>query len=164
MATQITDPRELFLLELGEMLSTERILADQVLPQIRDEVQNAQLRQGIEMHQQQSREHAQNIERAFQILGEQPRTQDNPALQGLRQSHDQMIQGIRSDQLRDLFDAGAIAKTEHLEIAAYHALIAQAQQMGQPEVQQLLETNCSQDQQTLQRVEQMSQQMTRQIS
>jgi ferritin-like metal-binding protein YciE len=159
MAATVSDPREFFLHELGEMLFTEQKLADEVLPQLSKEVQNPQLRQGIDAHLQQTRDHARNIERAFELMGEQAKPQQSPALQGLKQSHDQMAQNIQRNELRDFFDAEAAAKTEHLEIAAYKGLIAMAQQMGQSEVQQLLQTNCTQEEQTLQRLDDMSQQL-----
>jgi ferritin-like metal-binding protein YciE len=163
-ATQVTDPRELFMLELSEMLYTERTLADEVLPQLSQEVQNPQLREGIEMHRRQTQQHAGNLERIFQLLGQQPQPQPSPALQGLRQDHDQGAQAIQTQELCDIFDCEAAAKTEHLEIASYRGMIQQAQRMGQPEVQQLLQENCSQEEQALQQLEQMSQQLTQQLS
>jgi ferritin-like metal-binding protein YciE len=163
MATQVTDPRELFLLQLSEMLDVERRMADQVLPQLSQEVANPQLQQGIDAHRQQTEQHASNLERAFQLLGAQPQQNPSNALQGLQQDHDQLVQGIQGAELRDLFDCESQAKTEHLEIASYKGLIKQAQRMGQPEVQQLLQTNCTQEEQTLQQLEQVSQQITQQL-
>jgi ferritin-like metal-binding protein YciE len=162
-ATQVTDSRELFLLQLSEMLFTERAQADQVLPQLSQEVQNPQLREGIDAHRRQTQEHARNLERAFELLGEQPQTQPNPALQGLKQSHDQVAPSIGSQELRDLFDAEAAAKTEHLEIASYKGMIMMAQQMGQPQVEQLLQTNCRQEEQSLQQLESMAEQLCQQM-
>jgi ferritin-like metal-binding protein YciE len=163
-ATKVQNPRELFLHELGEMLFTERALAEEVLPQLSKEVQNPQLRQGLEQHRQQTQEHARNVARAFELLGEQPQAKPNPALRGLQQAHDQMAPNIGRQELRDLFDAGAAAKTEHLEIAAYKDLIAMAQQIGTSEVQQLLQTNCTQEEQNLQRLEMSSRHMAQQVA
>jgi ferritin-like metal-binding protein YciE len=159
MSSQLVDPQALFLHQLGEMLYVERTLADQILPQLGNEVHDEQLRGGIEQHRQQTQDHASNIERAFEALGQQPQTYPSPALEGLKQSHDQTAGTIGSDQLLDLFDAEAAAKTEHLEIASYKGLIMMAKQMGQNDVADLLQANCRQEEQTLQQLEQMSQQI-----
>ena len=47
----------------------------------------------------------------------------------------------RSTQLPDVFDAGAAAKTEYLEIAAYESLITTAEALGETEIVSLLEEN-----------------------
>jgi ferritin-like metal-binding protein YciE len=159
----ISNPQEMFLHDLREMLYVERQLADQVLPEIGKEVKGRELRNGIDAHRKQSKQHASNLERAFDILGTQAKTEPSHALNGLKRDHDQLSSNIQMEQLRDLFDAEAMAKSEHLEIAAYRGLIMMAQQMGQSEIQQLLEENCRQDEEQLQRLEQMCQKMGQQI-
>jgi ferritin-like metal-binding protein YciE len=161
MSTQIQNPRQFFLQELGEMLYVEQTLARDVLPQLCNEVKDDRLRQGMEAHLQQTQQHASNLERCFQVLGEQPQAQESPALQGLKQAHDQRAPMIQADQLRDFFDCEAAAKTEHLEVAAYRGLISMASQIGDSEVQQLLEQNCRQDEQAMQQLENMGQQLSR---
>jgi ferritin-like metal-binding protein YciE len=138
------------------MLYVERTLADEVLPQLRQEVENDQLRQGIEAHLDQTRQHATNIERAFEMLGRPTEAQRSPALEGLKQAHDEVAPQIGAPALRDIFDAEAAAKTEHLEIAAYKGMITMADQMGMGELRDLLQQNCRQEEQTLQELESMT--------
>jgi ferritin-like metal-binding protein YciE len=160
----ISNPQDLFMHDLGEMLFVERQLADSVLPEIGKEVQTRELRDGIQKHQKQSEQHASNLEKAFQILGAEPRMQTSRALKGLKEDHDRLSSDIQMKQLRDLFDAEAAAKTEHMEIAAYRGMIMMAEQMGQSEVKQLLEENCRQDEEQLQRLEKMCQQMGQRVT
>jgi ferritin-like metal-binding protein YciE len=163
MAATLSNPQDLFLHELGEMLYVERKMADELLPMLSQEVQDTQLRRGIEAHQRQTQQHAKNLEKAFQVLGQEPQQQQTPALDGLKQSHDQLAPNIQVPQLRDLVDAEAAAKTEHLEIAAYKGLINMAERMGQEQVRKLLDTNCQQEERRLRELEASSEKLTRQI-
>jgi ferritin-like metal-binding protein YciE len=164
MPPNVPDPQSLFLHQLREMLYVERSLADEVLPSVSKEVENAQLREGLEKHAKQSGQHARSLERAFEILDAEARPEPSHALEGLRKDHDQLASNIGMETLRDLFDAEAIAKSEHLEIAAYRGLIEMAQQMGQTEIQGLLEDNCRQDAETLEQLESMSRQLNRELA
>jgi ferritin-like metal-binding protein YciE len=164
MPPKVSDPQSFFRHQLGEMLYVERSLAGEVLPSVSKEVENAQLRKGLEQHAKQSEQHARSLERAFEILDAEPKPEPSHALDGLRKDHDQLAGNIEMPALRDLFDAEAVAKTEHLEIAAYRGLIEMAGQMGQSEIQRLLEENCRQDADTLQQLESMSQQLNRELA
>lgn len=164
MPAAVNSPQDLFLQNMSELLYVERQLANHVLPQLGKEVKEQPLHQGIEEHRKQTKQHVANLERAFKVMGQKAAVEPSHTLDGLQQDHDEIAPNIQAQQLRDLFDAGACAKAEHLEIAAYHELIAMAQQMGQREVQQLLEENCRQDEDNLRRLEQFAEQMGAQIT
>jgi ferritin-like metal-binding protein YciE len=160
----VADPQSLFNVQLAEMLYVERKLGDEILPALSNEVENGELKKGIEAHAQQSKEHAQSLERAFEILGAESKPQPSHALDGLRKDHDEVAKNIKMNQLRDVFDGESVAKSEHLEIAAYRGMIKMAKQMGQNEVRQILEQNCKQDEEMLKRLEGMSQQLNRELA
>ena len=65
--------------------------------------------------------------------------------------------------LQGLIVAGA-CKTEHLEIAAYTGLVEKAQAMGQTQAAELLQQNLREEQQMLQKVEQIASELTRQMA
>ncbi|MEY2534701.1 MAG: hypothetical protein QOF29_2611 [bacterium] len=163
MAATLSQPQDLMAHQLGEMLYVERALAEEVLPQLRQEVGDQQLRKGIDAHLEQTREHARNLEKAFDLLGLPAQEQRSPALEGLKEAHDQMASQISGPALLDVFDAEAAAKTEHLEIASYKGLMTMAEQMGMTEVRDLLATNCRQEEQTLQELEGMTTTLTQQL-
>jgi ferritin-like metal-binding protein YciE len=160
----INSPQDMLLHDMREMLYVEQTLADQVLPQIAQEAQARQLCDGIEQHQRQTQDHVRNLERCFELMGAESRPEPSHAMDGMKQDHDQLVSNIQRQELRDLFDAESVAKTEHMEIAAYNAMIMMAQQMGQDEVHQLLRQNCDQDRQSLEQIERMAQQMGKQIA
>jgi ferritin-like metal-binding protein YciE len=158
MAT-ITEPRDLLVNELQSMLYVEQKLADQVLPELSREVDDNQLKHGFDEHLEQTRQHVANLERALELLGEKPKADKSHAIDGLVAQHDKVVKRIESDQLRDVFDAGAAAKTEHLEIAAYENMITAAEALQEREIVDLLKQNLEEEKEALEKVEQVSEQI-----
>jgi ferritin-like metal-binding protein YciE len=163
MAT-ISQPRDLFVTELQSMLYVEQKLEEQVLPELEQQAKNAELKEGFRHHRDETRRHVENLERAFELLGEPAKADKSHAIDGLIAQHDKVVKNIESDQLRDLFNAGAAAKTEHLEIAAYESLITSAEALGEDEIASLLEENLDQEKHTLQEVSKLSDQLTRETA
>lgn len=58
-----------------------------------------------------------------------------------------------SEDLVDMVDAGAAARTEHYEIAAYNGLIEMARALGESEAVGLLEENLKEEREALHEVE-----------
>ena len=148
----ITTPRDLFLHELGDILYVEEKLTQEVLPKLIQEVQNAGFRKGLERHLEQTGGHVTNLEQIFDALGEQSETEKCLGFEGLKKEHDEMI-GEVSDDLIDIVDAGAAARTEHYEIAAYTGLIEMARALGETEAVGLLEENLKEEKEALREVE-----------
>jgi ferritin-like metal-binding protein YciE len=155
MAT-ITEPRQLFVNELQAMLYVEQKLASDVLPQLADEVSNSEFKEEIRHHLDETKQHVANVERVFELLGEEPKADKSHAVDGLVAQHDKVVKNIRTDELRDFFDAGAAAKTEHLEIAAYESLITAAETLGDDEIVSLLEENLDQEKDALKQAKKVS--------
>ena len=61
--------------------------------------------------------------------------------------------GEVSEGLVDMVDAGAAARTEHYEIAAYNGLIEMARALGESEAVGLLEENLKEEREALHEVE-----------
>ncbi len=158
---KISQPRELLAYKLASMLYVERELAETVLPELLEKIDNPQLRQGIENHLVQTRGHVANVEQAFAILGAEPDTEKSNAFEGLTKDHDQLVKKIDSEPLEDVVHAGAAAKTEHLEIAAYEGMINLAESFGETEIVHLLEENLDQEREALEQVKLVSKQLSR---
>ena len=163
MAT-ITEPRQLFVNELKAMLYVEQRLADDVLPELADEITNQEFKQNVRHHLDETRQHVATLERVFELLGEQPKADKSHAVDGLVAQHDKVVKNIESNELRDIFDASAAAKTEHLEIAAYESLITTAESLGDSEIVTLLEENLDQEKHTLKEVEKVSERLAKETT
>jgi ferritin-like metal-binding protein YciE len=149
MASTMSDPRELFLHELGDVLYAERTLVD-ALPTLQEEAADDELRMGFEQHLEETRQHVKNVEQAFELLGEKPTAEKCPGIDGIKKEHDDFVaKESPSQDVLDSFLTGAGTRTEHYEIAAYEGLITMAQAMGERDVAELLTENLEQEQKAL---------------
>jgi ferritin-like metal-binding protein YciE len=148
----ISTPRDLFLHELGDILYVEQKLTTEVLPKLIQEVHDPDFRKGLERHLEQTRGHITNLEQIFDSLGEQPEVEKCVGFEGLKKEHDELSSQV-SASLVDTVDTGAVARTEHYEIAAYNGLIEMARSLGESEAVGLLEENLKEEREALRDVE-----------
>ena len=152
MTTKMSDPRELFLHELGDVLYAERTLV-KTLPKLQAEASDDELALGFGEHLDQTKQHVANVEQAFEKLGEKPTAEKCPGIEGLKQEHDDVLaQEAPSPQVLDSFLTGAGARTEHYEIAAYEGLVTSAEAMGESEIVELLTQNLEQEKAALEKL------------
>jgi ferritin-like metal-binding protein YciE len=152
---EITNPRELFLHELGDILYVEQKLANEVLPKLIDEVQDDEFRSGLEGHLEETRGHVKNVESVFEELGETPKAEPCIGFEGLKKEHDQLLQKA-APELVDSVDLGAAARTENYEIAAYEGLRRMAKGLGEERAVELLDKNLTEEKEALRLVEKIA--------
>jgi ferritin-like metal-binding protein YciE len=141
----MSDPRELFLHELGDVLYAERTLV-KALPKLQEEASDEELAQGFGDHLEETRQHVKNIEQAFEDLGEEAKAEKCPGIEGIKKEHDDFVANESpSHEVLDAFLPGAGARTEHYEIAAYEGLVMMADAMGEDEVARLLSENLEEE-------------------
>ncbi len=145
---EITQPRQLFLHELGDILYAERKIVD-MLGQLLETTSDGELRDGFARHREQTRRHADKLEEAFGILGEEPRPEHCPAIEGIEAERGEHF-GDLSEDLHDVFNAGSAARTEHYEISVYDGLIRKGEALEVNEVVALLWENLKDEKETLQ--------------
>ena len=152
---EITSPKELFLHELGDILYVERKLSEKVLPKLIDEVTDEEFRSGLENHLKETRQHVTNVEKVFEIFGEEPHAEECVGFEGLKKEHDELIEKS-SSSLIDHIDLGAAARTENYEIAAYEGLRRMAKAFGEEDAVTLLDANLKQEKDALREVEKIA--------
>ena len=162
MATsQMSDPRELFLHELGDALYAEQTLV-KALPKLQDEASDTELATGFGDHLEETKQHVENLKLAFEELGEPAKAEKCPGIEGIKAEHDAFMQKERpSASIRDMFLTGAAARAEHYEIAAYNGLISMARGLGERECVGLLDENLKQEKAALQLVESIGKRMAK---
>ena len=147
--TAMTDPRELFLHELGDILYAEKTLV-KALPTLEKEASDDELAEGFKSHLAETKQHVANVEAAFKALGETAKAEKCPGIDGIKKEHDEFVEKESpSPEVLNSFLTGAGARTEHYEIAAYEGLIATAKAMGEDEVTELLEANLAEEKEAL---------------
>ena len=148
-SAQMSNPRELFLHELGDVLYAEKTLV-KALPKLQEEASDEELAKGFGDHLEETRQHVKNVEQAFEQLGEPAKAEKCPGIEGITKEHDDFVANESPSQdVLDAFLTGAGARAEHYEIAAYEGLVTMAEAMGEDEVARLLNENLEQEKKAL---------------
>ncbi len=135
------EPRELFMHELGDILYAERTLV-KTLPKLAEEATDKSLATAFQDHLTETKQHVANVEAAFEAIGEKPKAEKCPGIEGLKTEHDEFVKDESpSPDVMDMFLTGAGARTEHYEIAAYTGLVTMADALGEKDAAKLLRTN-----------------------
>jgi ferritin-like metal-binding protein YciE len=158
---EMTEPRELFMHELGDILYAERVLV-KALPKLEKEATDQELADSFNEHQAETEQHVANLEQAFEELGEKVKAEKCPGIEGIKQEHDEFVkEQSPSPEVLDAFLTGAGARTEHYEIAAYEGLIVSAEAMGEEKVAKLLSENLAQEKEALQTMKKIGKRLAR---
>jgi ferritin-like metal-binding protein YciE len=128
MFERLNTPQELFHFKLGAALTMEQNVLE-MLGKLEEEAQRQPLKEQFHHHADETRQQIQNIEKAFQALGEEPDDSPCPAIQGLDKESKANIRKA-DDSVVDAVILSGAAETEHHEIAVYEGLITHAQAMG----------------------------------
>ena len=82
------EPRELFMHELGDILYAERMLV-KTLPKLAEEATDTSLATAFKDHLTETKQHVANVEAAFEAIGEKPKAEKCPGIEGLKTEHDE---------------------------------------------------------------------------
>ena len=149
----MTEPRELLLHELGDLLYAEQLLT-KALPKLADEAGDDELKTGFENHLEETKQHVVNLKQVFESMGETAKAEKCPGIEGIKAEHDAfMSEEDPSQEIRDIFLTGAGARAEHYEIAAYSGAITLANALGETDAVTLLEKNLAQEKKALSSLE-----------
>ena len=161
MPAKMDNPRELFLHELGDLLYAEKTLYKE-LPKLAHEATDQELSEAFEAHREETKQHAANLEQVFELIGEEPKAEQCPGIDGIKTEHDEFMKEEQpSSEVTDLFLTGSGARAEHYEIAAYTGLITMAQAMGESDAVALLQENLEQEKAALAKLEKAATRLSR---
>jgi ferritin-like metal-binding protein YciE len=127
-------------------------------PQLEEHAQDTQLKESLRRHYGETQQHVANLERAFELLGEEVDESACPAIEGLEKEGQANLKMV-ADSLNDDVIVSGVTETEHHEIAVYEGLITKADAMGEDEVVSLLEENLQSEEATLAKAQQLGQQL-----
>ena len=158
----IETPRELYLHKLGAALKMENTILS-MLPQLEEHANDPQLQQALRHHLEETQGHVRNLEQAFRALGEEPDDSPCPAIEGLEKEGQANLKMV-NDSLNDAVIVSGVCETEHHEIAVYEGLITNAEAMGEQDVVALLTENLENEEATLQKAQQLGQQLAKRVA
>ena len=124
--------------ELKDLYSAENQLI-KALPKMAKNANTDELRRAFEEHLEQTREHAQRIERICEDMGISPKGKKCVGMEGLIEEGKEIMTEAEDPGVLDAGMIGAAQKVEHYEIAGYGTASAHARQLGFNNAVKLLE-------------------------
>ena len=136
--------QELLVEELRDLYDAEKQLV-KALPKMAKASSNGELKQAFENHLEETRGHVGRLEKAFEALGEKPRSKPCKAMKGLLEEGRETMEEDLSEALLDSAIICAAQKVEHYEIAGYGSVSAWSRALGLYEVAELLEETLNEE-------------------
>ena len=124
--------------ELKDLYSAENQLI-KALPKMAKNANTDELRKAFETHLEQTKEHAQRIERICEDMGVSPKGKKCVGMEGLIEEGKEIMTEAEDPGVLDAGMIGAAQKVEHYEIAGYGTASAHARQLGFNNAVKLLE-------------------------
>jgi ferritin-like metal-binding protein YciE len=142
---------ELLQQELKDIYDAEKQLT-KALPKMAKKASNEELREAIEDHLNQTRQHIERLEQAFEQLGMPARGKKCEGMQHLIAEGDEMISDAEDDDTSDAVMIAAAQKVEHYEIASYGTIRTWANLLGKSDVAALMEDTLEEEKEADQRL------------
>jgi ferritin-like metal-binding protein YciE len=142
----MSNPRDVYLSLLGDMLYVERTLSFEVLPKMLAEAGNPALAGALAEHLEQTKAHPGRVEQAFRAAGAELSSNHSLPFGGLVEQHRELAGSAVTTPLSDLLRLHAALQTEAYEIASYRLLLALAESVA-PDALTPLRENLAEEEQ-----------------
>jgi ferritin-like metal-binding protein YciE len=115
------------------------------LPEMIEKAHDAQLKQALQSHLGESKNHVKRLEEVFRLHGSDAKGVDCPAIDGILEEAEDVTGDVADDQVLDAAIIAAAQAVEHYEITRYGSLIAWAKRLGRNDEANLLEQNLQEE-------------------
>src|ERR1700744_6619220 len=137
--------KEFFLDQLRVIYWAEKKLV-KTLPKLSEAAHSGELRAAFDSHLTETENHVTRLEQVFDMLGEEAKAVECPALKGIAEEGEEIIDETEDNTAqRDVGLIFAGQKAEHYEIATYGSLVQLAKDMGQEQIAGLLSQTLSEE-------------------
>jgi len=150
--------KSLYVDELRDLYNSEQQLI-KALPKMAKAGNSDELRKGFEEHLEQTRGHATRLEKILSTLGEPVKGKKCKGMAGIVSEGGEMMSEDFEGALMDAALISAAQRVEHYEIAAYGAVHAYAELMGESEAALLLQQTLDEEKATDQKLTELSEQI-----
>jgi ferritin-like metal-binding protein YciE len=150
--------KDLYVGELRDLYNSEQQLI-KALPKMAKAANSDELRQGFEGHLQQTLEHATRPEQILSALGEPVKGKKCKGMAGIVSEGGEMMSEDFEGALMDAALISAAQRVEHYEIAAYGAVHAYAELMGESAAASLLQQTLDEEKETNQKLTKLSEEI-----
>jgi ferritin-like metal-binding protein YciE len=147
--------RELYINELKDLLSAEKQLT-KAIPKMAKAASSEDLRKGFEGHLEQTKGHVERLEQIFATLETRAGGKKCVGMEGIIQEGAEVMDEDYEGALMDAALISAAQRVEHYEIAAYGAVCAYADLLGESEHADLLGQTLQEEKDTDEKLTQLS--------
>ena len=155
MPMQMQDLQDLFVHKLQDLYDAEQ-QALKAMQTMSEKVQTPELKQGFQMHIEQSQQQVERLEQIFQQMGQKPGGEQCKGMQGLIAEGQKLL---KEDASPEVLEAGIIAAQqamEHYEIAGYGTARTYAKLLKNDQAAKLLEQTLEEEKMTDQKLNQIA--------
>jgi ferritin-like metal-binding protein YciE len=138
---------QLYKAQLRDLYSAENQIL-KALPKMIEKAGHPGLREGFELHLQQTQQHADRLQRIFGMLGERPGGETCKGMEGLLEEAEETMKQFDDPDVRDAAMIAAAQRVEHYEIAGYGSVRTYANLLGLGEQEQLLQQTLNEEGET----------------
>ncbi len=130
--------------ELRDMYSAENQLV-KALPKMAKGAKSTELKDGFKLHLEETKGQVLRLREVFEHLGKKPTGKHCEGMEGVVKEGQEALEEDLDDASFDSGLIGAALRTEHYEIAGYHACIGMAKVLGLKAVAALLKENLEEE-------------------
>lgn len=138
MSLTLDNMKDLLLVQLEDLYSAEDQLTS-ALPKMSEAAASSELKTAFETHLQETRHHKERLERAFEMLGHQPRAEKCEAMAGLIAEGQEIIMAEGDPEVKDAALIAAAQRVEHYEMAGYGCARTFARRLQRDDIADLLQ-------------------------
>jgi ferritin-like metal-binding protein YciE len=139
--------KDLYLHELKDLYSAEKQII-KALPKMIKTAANQELAAGFKEHLEQTREHAERLEKILSGYDQTTRGPKCKGMEGLLAEGSEMMEEEADDEVRDAGLIAAAQRVEHYEISGYGTARTYASLLGDKEGAELLQTTLDEEAET----------------
>lgn len=126
------------------MYNTEKLVT-QGAPELMQGIQNAQAKQVMEQHGEETKQQMMRLEQVFQAAGETPNDIQPDGIIGILKENGKIQSQGYDPATLEAATVAAAQRIEHYEIAGYGTLVSYAKQLGMNDAAQLLGQTLSEE-------------------
>jgi ferritin-like metal-binding protein YciE len=146
---------DLFLHQLQDIYYAEQQIT-KALPKMISKATDQKLKQGFEMHLQETEGQIKRLERVFEMHGNKPKAVDCPAIDGIIKEANETAGEISDKEVLDAALVASAQAVEHYEITKYGTLIAWAKRLGRDDCASVLQQTLDEEKATDQKLTAMA--------
>jgi ferritin-like metal-binding protein YciE len=128
---------DLFLYMLQDIYYAEQQIV-KALPSMIGKASDPQLKEGLQAHLEETKNHVKRLEEVFRLHRTEPNTIDCPTIDGILEEADDITGEAANNAVLDAALIAAAQTVEHYEMGRYGSLIAWARQLGRNDSAEIL--------------------------